>query len=70
MLRTGSARGSSPTRTTGIGRVTAAIDPPLAGRVVIGDAEWTAVADVPIAVGSDVKVVYNRNLTMKVEEIK
>ena len=52
------------------GRVTAAIDPPLAGRVVIGDAEWTAVADVPIAVGSDVKVVYNRNLTMKVEEIK
>ena len=53
-----------------VGRVTAEICPPLAGRVVIGDAEWTAVADEPIAVGADVKVVYNKNLTMKVEEMK
>ena len=53
-----------------VGRVTAAIEPPLSGRVEIGDAEWTAVADAPIAAGTDVKVVFNKNLTMKVEEIR
>ena len=52
-----------------IGRVTAAIEPPKEGRVMIGDAEWTAVADSPIAVGADVKVVSHNNLTMKVEVI-
>jgi len=51
------------------GKVTAAIAPPLAGRVEIGDAEWSAVADAPIAVGADVKVVAQDNLTMKVKKI-
>ena len=48
------------------GKVTAAIEPPLAGRVEIGDAEWTAVADAPVAAGTDVKVVAQENLTMRV----
>lgn len=52
------------------GRVTAAIEPPLAGRVEIGDAAWNAVAAEPIAVGATVKVISQNNLTMKVEEVK
>lgn len=52
-----------------VGKVTEAIRPPLSGRVLIGDAEWTAVAESPIAVGSDVKVVGQSNITMKVESI-
>jgi len=50
-----------------IGKVTVAIEPPKAGRVELGDAEWTAVADAPIAAGTDVRVVSQDNLTMKVE---
>lgn len=52
------------------GKVTVAIAPPLSGRVVIGDAEWTAEADAPVPAGADVRVVAQRNLTMKVEEVK
>ena len=51
------------------GRVTAPIAPPEAGRVEIGDAEWTATADVPVAAGAHVKVISQNNLTMKVEVI-
>ena len=51
------------------GTVTSAIRPPLAGRVLLGDAEWTAEADSPIAVGANVRVVAQQNLTMKVEEV-
>ena len=49
-----------------LGRVVAAIAPPLPGRVMIGDAEWSAAADAPIAAGTDVRVVAQDNLTMKV----
>ena len=49
-----------------VGRIVAAIEPPLAGRVEIGDAEWTAVADAPVAAGANVKVVAQENLTMRV----
>ena len=52
-----------------LGQVTAAINPPLAGRVMLGDAEWTAAADEPIEVGSNVRVVSQNNLTMKVEKV-
>lgn len=48
------------------GKVTEAINPPLTGRVMLGDAEWTAEADVAIQPGSDVRVVSQRNLTVKV----
>ena len=52
-----------------IGQVTTAINPPLAGRILLGDAEWTAEADEPIAVGTNVKVVAQSNLTMKVARV-
>ena len=51
------------------GTVTVRIAPPLSGRVMIGDAEWTAAADSPIEVGENVKVVAQSNLTMKVEKL-
>ena len=53
-----------------VGKVTAAIEPPLTGRVEIGDAEWTASAESAIAAGSTVRVISQNNLTMKVEEMK
>ena len=52
-----------------VGKVTSAIEPPLSGRVMLGDAEWTAAADQPIEKGANVKVVAQQNLTMKVEEV-
>ena len=52
-----------------IGQVTTAINPPLAGRILLGDAEWTAEADEPIDVGANVKVVAQQNLTMKVARV-
>ena len=52
-----------------IGKVTSAIEPPLSGRVMIGDAEWSAAADAALAVGANVKVISQNNLTMKVEAI-
>ena len=52
-----------------VGKVTTAIEPPLAGRVMLGDSEWSAEADVPVAVGANVKVVSQKNLTIKVEVI-
>ena len=50
-------------------RVTSAIRPPLAGRVLLGDAEWSASASEPIDAGSDVKVIAQDNLTLVVEKI-
>ena len=52
-----------------IGKVTEAINPPLTGRVLLGDAEWTAAAEEAIPVGADVRVVAQSNLTMKVERV-
>lgn len=52
-----------------IGRVVEAIEPPKSGRVMIGDAAWTAVSGAPIAAGADVRVVAQENLTMRVEPI-
>lgn len=52
------------------GRVVAAINPPNAGRVVIGDSEWDAVADQPVECGADIKVVSRSNLTVKVETFR
>ena len=53
-----------------VGRVTEEIRPPLSGRVMIGDAEWTASADAPIAPGATIEVVSQNNLTMKVKEVR
>ncbi len=52
-----------------VGKVTAAIEPPLAGRVMLGDSEWSAEADVPVAIGANVRVISQNNLTIKVEVI-
>ena len=52
-----------------VGKLTAAIRPPLTGRVMLGDSEWTAESERPIEVGANVRVVAQQNLTMKVEEI-
>lgn len=52
-----------------VGKVTAAIKPPLAGRVMLGDSEWSAEADVPVAIGANVRVISQNNLTIKVEVI-
>jgi membrane-bound ClpP family serine protease len=53
-----------------IGKVVREIDPPITGRVVIGDSEWTAESASFIASGENVKVISQNNLTMKVEVIK
>ena len=38
-------------------------------KINVGDAEWTACADVAISAGTDVRVVARENLTMKVEPL-
>lgn len=53
----------------GIGVVAEAIEPPLSGRVMLRDAEWTAASPYPIAAGERVKVVSRENLTLNVERI-
>ena len=53
-----------------LGRVTDPIKAGLPGRVMVGDAEWSAVADAPIPAGTDVKVVSQKNLTIKVEVVQ
>lgn len=50
-----------------LGRVTEAIKEGLPGRVMVGDAEWNAVANAPIPEGANVKVISQNNLTIKVE---
>ena len=52
-----------------LGEVTKALAPDLPGRVVVGDAEWDAIAAAPIAVGARVKVLSRRNLTLTVEAV-
>jgi len=52
-----------------IAKVVAAIKPPLSGRIMLGDAEWTASAECEIAEGADVRVVAQDNLTMKVAPV-
>ena len=52
-----------------MGEVTKALAPDLPGRVVVGDAEWGAIAAAPIAVGARVKVLSRRNLTLTVEAV-
>ena len=52
-----------------VGKVTEAINPPLTGRVMLGDSEWTAEADRPIPAGANVRVIAQQNLTMKVEAL-
>ena len=52
-----------------LAKVVVAIRPPLAGRILLGDAEWTATAETEIPEGADVRVVAQDNLTMKVSAV-
>ena len=64
--------GDSPTVGACVGRfgkVTAAVSPGAPGRVMIGDAEWDAMADATIAVGAPVRVVAQSNLTLTVSAV-
>ena len=49
-----------------IGMVTEATGPDVPGRIVLGDAEWSARSETPIQPGVKVKVVEQKNLTFTV----
>ena len=49
--------------------VVSAIAPPVAGRIRLGDAEWSATADVPIPENTPVRIVARDNLTFRVEPL-
>lgn len=51
------------------GEVMSAIGQGVPGRVLVGDAQWDAVAVKPVAVGRKVKVLSRKNLTLTVEEV-
>lgn len=51
------------------GRVTAPIRPGVPGRVMVGDAEWSARADEPLEAGDEVTVTAQDNLTLAVRKI-
>ena len=52
-----------------VGKVVDAVRPGVPGRVLLGDAEWAAAADSPLDVGTEVKVVSQNNLTLRVEPV-
>jgi len=52
------------------GSVTQAIKPGLAGRVMVGDAEWNATASTELAAGTAVVVTAQQNLTFVVKPVE
>ncbi|MBR6734453.1 MAG: NfeD family protein [Kiritimatiellae bacterium] len=52
-----------------VGKVVEAIRPEVPGRIMLGDAEWSASSAVAIAPGAPVKVVAQENLTLVVEPL-
>lgn len=52
-----------------VGKVVEAIRPEVPGRIMLGDAEWSASSAVEIAPGATVKVVAQDNLTLVVEPV-
>lgn len=52
-----------------LGTVIQAITPVVPGRILLGDAEWEARADIDIAKDARVRVVAQENLTLVVEPI-
>ena len=51
------------------GKVVEAIRPEVPGRILLGDAEWTAVAREDLVPGTEVRVVAQKNLTLTVERV-
>ena len=52
-----------------IGRVVEIVRSDVPGRIMLGDAEWTATSAKRLDVGTEVKVVSQDNLTLRVEPI-
>lgn len=52
-----------------VAKVTQTIRPEAPGRILIGDAEWSATATERLDPGADVRIVARNNLTMKVERV-
>ncbi len=52
-----------------VGSVVATIRPEVPGRILLGDAEWTAVATERLEPGTEVRVTAQRNLTLTVEKL-
>ena len=52
-----------------VGKVVEAIRPEVPGRIMLGDAEWSASSAVKIAPGATVKVVAQDNVTLVVEPV-
>jgi membrane protein implicated in regulation of membrane protease activity len=65
----GKASEEDPVSTPATGVVTDAIAPPADGRVKYGGSFWRAVADEPIAEGTVVLVVEQKDLTIKVQSL-
>ena len=52
-----------------LAKVTETVRPETPGRVMLGDAEWTAVASERLDPGTEVKVTGRKNLTLEVERV-
>ncbi len=52
-----------------VGRVVEVIRPEVPGRILLGDAEWTARSATRLDPGTEVRVVAQDNLTLRVEPI-
>ena len=52
-----------------VGRVVEVVRPDVPGRILLGDAEWTAKAATRLEPGTEVRVVSQENLTLAVEPI-
>ena len=52
-----------------VGRVVEVVRPDVPGRILLGDAEWTAKAASRLEPGTEVRVVAQENLTLAVEPI-
>ena len=52
-----------------VGRVVEVVRPDVPGRIILGDAEWTAKCDRRLEPGTEVRVVDQENLTLRVEPI-
>jgi len=68
----GDVAGERPLEPEDVGRlarVTETIRPDVPGRVMLGDAEWSARADAVLEPGTDVRVTARDNLTLTVEPL-
>ena len=52
-----------------VGRVVEVIRPEVPGRILLGDAEWTARSATRLDPGTEVRIVAQENLTLRVEPI-